>query len=101
MATLPLVALWQPWQDDVVPTWFGRNPSGAQVSRKNFNFEKYVTSHIKEQNTLDSLHHDYDQAKFPEAMKLKYFQDGITDPTFDNVKLSILHLGKIWRVFRL
>ena len=59
------------------------------TDRKNWNFEKYLMSHVKEHNTLDSLHTEYGQQKMPEAMKIKYFQDGITDTTFNSVRLSI------------
>ena len=46
-------------------------------------------SHVKEHNTLDALHTEYGQQKMPEAMKIKYFQDGITNLTFNSVRLSI------------
>ena len=59
------------------------------ADRKNWNFEKYLMAHVKEHNALDTLHIEYGQQRMPEAMKVKYFQDGITDRTFDSVVLSI------------
>ena len=59
------------------------------TDRKNWNFEKYLMAHVKEHNTLDTLHSEYGQQKMPENIKIKYFQDGITDRTFDSVVLSI------------
>ena len=46
-------------------------------------------AHVKEHNALDTLHIEYGQQRMPEAMKVKYFQDGITDLTFNSVVLSI------------
>ena len=59
------------------------------TDRKNWNFEKYLMAHVKEHNTLNTLHVEYRQQKLPEAFKIKYFQDGITGRTFDSVVLSI------------
>ena len=59
------------------------------TDQKNWNFEKYLMAHVKEHNTLDTLHAEYGQQRMPEAMKMKYFQDGISDRTFDSVPLSI------------
>ena len=46
-------------------------------------------AHVREHNALDTLHREYRQPVFPEVLKTKYFQDGITDRTFDLVVLSI------------
>ena len=59
------------------------------TDRKNWNIDKYLMAHVKEHNTLDTLHAEFGQQKMPEAMKMKYFQDGISDRTFDSVWLSI------------
>ena len=56
---------------------------------KNWNFEKYLMGHVKEHNTLETFHGEYGQQRMPEAMKIKYFQDGISDRTFVSVWLSI------------
>ncbi len=60
-----------------------------EQDRKNFTFTKYLTNHVNEHHILDTLHSDYKQQAVPEVLKIKYFQDGIKDPTFDPVRLSI------------
>ena len=59
-------------------------------STKNWSFQKYTTAHITQHNHLHSLHTDYGADAINEIMKIKWFQDGITDPAFQPVRLSIM-----------
>ena len=52
-------------------------------------FDKYTTAHIMQHNTLHSLHLDYGIDPVSDMMKIKYYQDGITNPFFTAVRLSI------------
>jgi hypothetical protein len=56
---------------------------------KNWSFDKYTTAHVSAHNTLHTLHVDYGVESFNETMKIKYFQDGISDKLFHPVQLQI------------
>jgi hypothetical protein len=56
---------------------------------KQWSFDKYTTAHVAAHNTLHNLHVDYNIDAIPEMLKIKYYQDGISDPSFNSVRLSI------------
>jgi hypothetical protein len=56
---------------------------------RNWNFDKYTIAHMSAHNTLHTLHMDYGVDAMPELLKIKYYQDGISDPFFNSVRLSI------------
>jgi hypothetical protein len=56
---------------------------------KTWSFDKYTTAHVSAHNTLHTLHVDYSVESFNETMKIKYFQDGISDKLFHPVQLQI------------
>jgi hypothetical protein len=56
---------------------------------KTWSFDKYTTAHMSAHNTLHCLHLDYNVEALAESMKIKYYQDGISDPYFNTVRLSI------------
>jgi hypothetical protein len=56
---------------------------------KTWSFDKYTTAHVSAHNTLHTLHVDYGVEPFNETMKIKYFQDGISDKLFHPVQLQI------------
>jgi hypothetical protein len=66
---------------------------------KNWSFDKYTIAHVSQHNILHSLHVDYGVDAVPETMKIKYYQDGISDPKFDSVHLSILTSPHIFATF--
>ena len=52
---------------------------------KTWSFYKYTTAHVSQKNILHSLHVVYGVDAMAELMKIKYYQDGISDPKFDSV----------------
>jgi hypothetical protein len=56
--------------------------------RKNFNFDKYMNLHIEQHNHHADLQ-EYRVAPLAENLKTLWFQDGIRDPSFNSVKVSI------------
>jgi hypothetical protein len=56
---------------------------------KTWSFDKYTTAHIAAHNTLHTLHADYKVEAMPELLKIKFYQDRITDLFFNLVRLSI------------
>ena len=56
---------------------------------RNWSFDKYMTTHVAQHNILHSLHMDYGVDPVSEMMKIKYYQDRITDPIYNLVCLSI------------
>jgi hypothetical protein len=47
---------------------------------KTWSFDKYTTAHVSAHNILHSLHVDYEVEALAKSMKIKYYQDGISDP---------------------
>jgi hypothetical protein len=64
-----------------------------------WNFDKYTIAHVAAHNTLHTLHVDYKSDALPEALKIKYYQDGITDPFFTPVRLSIQATPSLFSTF--
>jgi hypothetical protein len=56
---------------------------------RNFTFNKYCTAHIEQHNGHAVLA-EYDVAPLEESMKIHYFEDGISDPSFTAFKTMIL-----------
>ncbi len=57
--------------------------------RKNFNFDKYCTAHVDQHNRHADLS-EWNVAPLEETMKIHYFEDGITAPSFASVKSTIM-----------
>jgi hypothetical protein len=57
--------------------------------RKNFTFDKYCTAHVEQPNCHAALS-EWNVAPLEETMKIHYFEDGITDPSFASVKSTIM-----------
>jgi hypothetical protein len=66
---------------------------------KNWNFDKYTIAHVSAHNTLHTLHMDYDVDAMPESLKIKYYQDGISYPSFNSVRLSIQSCPNLFSTF--
>ena len=66
---------------------------------KAWSFDKYTIAHVAAHNTLHTLHVDYNSDALPEALKIKYYQDGITDPFFNSVRLSIQTCPNLFSTF--
>jgi hypothetical protein len=66
---------------------------------KTWSFDKYTTAHVAAHNTLHTLHVDYKVDAMPEALKIKYYQDGISDPFFNLVRLSIQSCPNLFSTF--
>jgi hypothetical protein len=52
-------------------------------------FDKYCTAHVDQHNSHATLA-KWNMKPFEESMKIHYFKDGITDPSFASVKSMIL-----------
>ncbi len=72
--------------DDVLLTLKALHYGG---DRRNFTFDKYCTAHVDQHNHHAALA-EYDVAPLEERVKIHYFEDGITDPSFAAVKTTIL-----------
>ncbi len=58
-------------------------------NRKNFNFDKYCTAHVEQHNQHAALA-EFSMALLEESMKINYFEDRITDSSFNSVKSTIM-----------
>ncbi len=56
---------------------------------RNFTFDKYCTAHVDQHNCHTALA-KWNVAPLEKTMKIHYFEDGITDPSFAAVKSMIL-----------
>ncbi len=56
---------------------------------RNFTFDKYCTAHVDQHNRHATLA-KWNVPPLEETMKIHYFEDGITDPSFAAVKSTIL-----------
>jgi hypothetical protein len=57
--------------------------------QRNFTFDKYCTAHVDLHNRHTTLA-EWNVKPLEETMKIHYFEDGITDPSFASVKSTIL-----------
>jgi hypothetical protein len=57
--------------------------------RKNFNFNKYCTAYVEQHNHHAALS-KHGVLPLKETMKIHYFKDRITDPSFASVKSRIM-----------
>jgi hypothetical protein len=57
--------------------------------RRNFTFDKYCTAHVDQHNRHTAIA-EWNVSPLEETMKIHYFEDGITDPSFAAVKSMIL-----------
>jgi hypothetical protein len=71
---------------DILLTLKSLHYSGDQ---RNFTFDKYCTSHLDQHNCHAALA-KWNVKPLKETMKIHYFEDGITDPSFASVKSTIL-----------
>jgi hypothetical protein len=56
---------------------------------KNFTFDKYCTAHVDQHNCHAALS-EWNVAPLEETMKIHYFEDGISDPSFASVMSMIM-----------
>ncbi len=56
---------------------------------RNFTFDKFCTAHVDQHNRHAALA-EWNVKPLEETMKIHYFEDGITDPSFASVKSKIL-----------
>jgi hypothetical protein len=56
---------------------------------KNFTFDKYCTAHVDQHHCHAALS-EWNVKPLEEFMKIHYFKDGITDPSFASVKSTIM-----------
>ncbi len=56
--------------------------------QRNFTFDKYYTVHVDQHNHHADLA-EWNVKPLEESMKIHYFEDGITDPSFGSVKSTI------------
>jgi hypothetical protein len=66
----------------------------------NFTFDKYCTAHVDQHNCHTALA-EWNVVPLEETMKIHYFEDGITDPSFAAVKSTILVDGTRFQDFEL
>jgi hypothetical protein len=72
---------------DILSTLKSLHYSG---DRRNFTFDKYCTAHVDQHNPHAALA-EWNVKPLEETMKIHYFEDGITDPSFfASVKSTIL-----------
>jgi hypothetical protein len=57
--------------------------------QRNFTFDKYCTAHVDQHNCYTALA-EWNVKPLEESMKIHYFEDGVTDPSFASVKSTIL-----------
>jgi hypothetical protein len=57
--------------------------------QRNFTFDKYCTAHVDQHNCHAALA-EWNVKPLEESMKVHYFEDGFTDPSFASVKSTIL-----------
>jgi hypothetical protein len=71
----------------------------GQSNPKARSFDKYTTAHIVQHNILHSMHVDYGVDQISKMMKIKYYQDGISDPFFNSVPLLIQTAPHLFQTF--
>jgi hypothetical protein len=71
---------------DILLTWKSLHYSGDW---RNFMFDKYCTAHADQHNCHAALA-ECNVKPLEETIKIHYFEDGITDPSFASVKSMIL-----------
>jgi hypothetical protein len=71
---------------DILLTLKSLHYSGDQ---RNFTFDKYCTAHVDQHNCHAALA-EWNVKPLEESMKIHYFEDGITNPSFASVKSTIL-----------
>ena len=64
-----------------------------------WSFDKYTTAHISQHNILHSMHMDYGVDQISKMMKIKYYQDDISDLSFNLVRLSIQTSLQLFQTF--
>ncbi len=57
--------------------------------QRKFTFDKYCTAHVDQHNRHAALA-KWNVKPLEETMKIRYFEGGITDPSFASVKSMIL-----------
>jgi hypothetical protein len=57
--------------------------------RRNFTFDKYVQLHMQQHNLHADLA-DYGNAPLSENLKILWFKEGITDRSFEVVKMNVI-----------
>jgi len=71
----------------------------GQSNPKAWSFDKYTTAHIAQHNIPHSMHVDYEVDQISEMLKIKYYQDGISDLFFNSVHLSIQTAPHLFQTF--
>jgi hypothetical protein len=104
---------WQAWRT-IHNHFFGWDKVNTMVSeilltlkslhysgdRKNFTFEKYCTAHVEQHNCHAALS-KWNVLPLEETMKIHYFEDRITDPSFASVKSTIMVVHQKFQEFTL
>ncbi len=57
--------------------------------RRNFTFNKYSTAHVDQHNCHATLA-EWNVKPLEKTMKIQYFKNGITDPSFASVRSTIM-----------
>jgi hypothetical protein len=67
--------------------------------RRNYNFDKYVQLHMQQHNLHADLA-DYGVAPLSENLKVLWFKEGITDKSFDVVKMNVIASPERYATFQ-
>ncbi len=67
--------------------------------RRNFTLDKYIQLHMEQHNLHADLI-DYGVTPIPENLKILWFKEGITDKTFDAVKMSLIATPEKYETFQ-
>jgi hypothetical protein len=67
--------------------------------RRNFTFDKYVQLHMKQHNLRTDLT-DYGIAPLSENLKILWFKEGITDKSFEVVKMNVIASPEKYATFQ-
>jgi hypothetical protein len=67
--------------------------------RRNFTFDKYVQLHMQQHNLHADLA-DYGVAPLSENLKILWFKEGITDRSFDVVKMNVIASPEQYATFQ-
>ena len=67
--------------------------------RRNFTFDKYVQLHMQQHNLHADLA-DYGVAPLSENLKILWFKEGITDKSFDVVKMNVIASPERYATFQ-
>jgi hypothetical protein len=67
--------------------------------RRNYNFDKYVQLHMQQHNLHADLA-DYGVAPLSENLKILWFKEGITDKSFDVVKMNVIASPERYATFQ-